>query len=75
MLLDPVGAAVAAWIVTCKEVGDRTVTELAVTPVPDTNTDGVPLKPLPVRTTVLVPPAPTAPGATFVMGGPGVVTS
>jgi len=75
MFLAPVAALPAAVSFTCRDVGEVTVTELAVTRVPDTNTDGVPVKPLPVSVNVREPPWPRAFGVTAVIGGPGVVIS
>src|SRR5215472_4078269 len=73
--LGPTAALPTTRSFTCRDVGELTTTELAVTRVPDTNTDGVPEKPLPVSVTVTEPPWPTALGVTAVIGGPGVVIS
>ena len=75
MFLGPVAAVLPAVSFTRSEVGEVTVTELAVTRVPDTNTEGVPEKPLPVSVTVTEPPWPRALGVTAVIGGPGVAAA
>lgn len=75
MSLGPTAALPATLSFTCRDVDELTTTELAVTRVPDTNTEGVPEKPLPVSVTVREPPWPTALGVTALIGGPGEVIS
>jgi hypothetical protein len=56
------------------EVGEFSFVEFTVTTVPETNTCGVPEKPLPVRVTLRDFPRGTVFGLTLVIFGPGVVT-